>query len=207
MKVITEIKAQVKSPTRCSIYLDNAFYCGLELETVMRHRLKVGMQIEPERLDEIQFDSERVRAFDKALSFVTKSKKTKKQVKDYLYKKGYTEQTVESVIEKMQDYRFVDDGDFAESYVKSYSKNKGKKLIEMELKLKGVSESDVKLAIEDIGDQTDSAVKIAEKYLKNREKDKQNILKCYKYLLFKGFEYDVAKSAVERIEKDEDDIF
>mgnify|MGYP003308209349 CR=1 FL=1 len=38
----------------------------------------------------------------------------------------------------MKDYRFLDDGDYAISYAKSYSKTKGKKLIEMELKKKGV---------------------------------------------------------------------
>ena len=205
MKVITDIKPQVKTPTRCSIYLDNAFYCGLELETVMRHRLKIGDQIEPEKLDEIQFDSERVRALDKALSFVTKSKKTQKQVKEHLFSKGYTEQTVESVIEKMKDYRFLDDGDYAESYAKSYSKTKGKKLIEMELKKRGISEEDMSLAIEIIGDQTESAVLIAEKYLKNKQKDKANLLKCYKYLLSKGFDYEVSKTVIERLGHNEDD--
>ncbi len=205
MKVITDIKPQVKTPTRCSIYLDNVFYCGLELETVMRHRLKIGDQIEPEKLDEIQFDSERVRALDKALSFVTKSKKTQKQVKEHLFSKGYTEQTVESVIEKMKDYRFLDDGDYAESYAKSYSKTKGKKLIEMELKKRGISEEDMSLAIENIGDQTESAVLIAEKYLKNKQKDKANLLKCYKYLLSKGFDYDVSKTVIERLGHNEDD--
>lgn len=205
MKVITDIKPQVKNPTRCSIYLDNVFYCGLELETVMRNRLKIGDQIEPEKLDEIQFDSERVRALDKALSFITKSKKTEKQVREHLQSKGYTEQTIENVIEKMKDYRFLDDGDYASSYAKSYSKTKGKRLIEMELKKKGVSEEDMSSAIEDIGDQTESAVLIAEKYLKNKPKDKPNMLKCYKYLLSKGFEYDDAKSAIERIGQGEDD--
>ena len=205
MKVITDIKPQVKTPTRCSIYLDNAFYCGLELETVMRHRLKIGDQIEPEKLDEIQFDSERVRALDKALSFVTKSKKTQKQAKEHLFSKGYTEQTVESVIEKMKDYRFLDDGDYAESYAKSYSKTKGKKLIEMELKKRGISEEDMSLAIENIGDQTESAVLIAEKYLKNKQKDKANLLKCYKYLLSKGFDYEVSKTVIERLGHNEDD--
>ncbi len=205
MKVITDIKPQIKTPTRCSIYLDNAFYCGLELETVMRYRLKIGDQIEPEKLDEIQFDSERARALDKALSFITKSKKTQRQVKEHLYSKGYTEQTVESVIEKMKDYRFLDDSDYALVYAKSYSKNKGKRLIEMELKRKGVSDDDMTEALENIGDQTDSAVAIAEKYLKNKQKDKTNLLKCYKYLLSKGFEYDVAKSAVDRLGNNEDD--
>ena len=205
MKVITDIKPQLKAPTRCSIYLDNVFYCGLELETVMRHRLKIGDKIEPEKLDEIQFDSERVRALDKALNFVTRSKKTEKQVKDYLYKKGYTEQTVESVIQKMSDYRFLDDGDYAESYARSYSKTKGKRLIEMELKVRGVSSEDMNKALENLGDQTESAEKLAEKYLKNKQIDKQTLLKCYKYLLSKGFEYDVAKSAIERIGQSEDD--
>ena len=75
----------------------------------------------------------------------------------------------------------------------------------MELKKKGVSEDDMSSAIEDIGDQTESAVLIAEKYLKNKPKDKPNMLKCYKYLLSKGFEYDDAKSAIERIGQSEDD--
>ena len=62
-------------------------------------------------------------------------------------------------------------------------------------------------ALENIGDETQSAVKIAEKYLKNKENTKQNILKCYKYLLSKGFSYDTAKSAVERVCDNEDDLY
>ena len=54
MKRITEIKAQVKTPTRCNIYLDGAYYCALELETVMKNRLKAGVNIEEEELDRLQ---------------------------------------------------------------------------------------------------------------------------------------------------------
>ena len=88
MKKITDIKPQVKTPTRCNIYLDNAFYCGMELETIMRHRLKIGTEIDPEKLAEIQAESESIRALDKALNFISRSQKTKKQVKEYLEKKG-----------------------------------------------------------------------------------------------------------------------
>lgn len=207
MKTITDIKPQIKTPTRCNIYLDNVFYIGLELETVMRNHLKIGMQIEPSALDQIQSESEIIRAFDKALSFISISKKTKKQVRQHLEKKGYTQITIDAVIEKMQNYSFVDDGEYAEDYARSYSKNKGKLLIARELRQKGVSEEDMSVALENIGDETDSAVKIAEKYLKNKQKDKQNILKCYKYLLSKGFSYDTAKTAVERIGTNEDDLF
>lgn len=207
MKTVTDIKPQVKKPTRCNVYLDNVFYCGLELETVMKYRLKIGMQIEPSELDEIQCDSERIKAMDKALSFVSVSKKTKKQVKDHLFKKGYTQKTIDSVIEKMEDYRFIADDDYAEEYARSFSKSKGKLLIAKELKQKGVCDKDINSALDGIEDETESAVKIAEKYLKNKEKDKKNILKCYKYLLSKGFSFDTAKSAVERIGADEDDLY
>ena len=136
MKKITDVKPQVKTPTRCNIYLDNAFYCGLELETVMRHRLKIGDEISPGRLDEIQAESESLRALDKALGFISRSQKTKKQVADYLVRKGYTEKTIEVVLGKMSAYKFVNDQNYSNEYFRQASKYKGKRLIYSELKRK-----------------------------------------------------------------------
>ncbi len=209
MKTITDIKPQVKNPTRCNIYLDNSFYCGLELETVMRHRLKIGASVSPEDLDEIQAESETMRALDKALNFISRSQKTKKQVSDYLESKGYLEKTIEAVLDKMSAYKFVNDQNYAKDYARSASKNKGKRLISLELKRKGVSEEDMSEALNDIDGETETeaAVKIAEKYLKNKEKTRENAVKCYKYLLSKGFDYETAKEAADKIIKDEDDNF
>ncbi len=207
MKVITDIKPQQKTPTRCNIYLNNNFYCGLELETVMKFRLKVGQEIEADKLDEIQCDSERLKATEKALNFLSNRAKTKKQVKEYLQKKGYTEKTVSAVMEKLIEYKYVSDENYAEDYVRVYSSKKGKRLIAMELKQRGVLEDDMRLALDSIENEEESALKIAEKYIKNKEKSKENLLKCYKYLISKGFDYDLAKQTVERIKTDEDDLF
>ncbi len=209
MKTITDIKPQVKNPTRCNIYLDNSFYCGLELETVMRHRLKIGASVSPEDLDEIQAESETMRALDKALNFISRSQKTKKQVADYLESKGYLEKTIEAVLDKMSAYKFINDQNYAKDYAKSASKNKGKRLISLELKRKGVSDEDMGEALNDIDGETETeaATKIAVKYLKSKEKTRENAVKCYKYLLSKGFDYDTAKAAADKIIKDEDDSF
>ncbi len=207
MKVITDIKPQQKTPTRCNIYLNNNFYCGLELETVMKFRLKVGQEIDTDKLDEIQCDSERLKATEKALNFLSNRAKTKKQVKEYLQKKGYTEKTVLAVMEKLIEYKYVSDENYAEDYVRVYSSKKGKRLIAMELKQRGVLEDDMRLALDSIENEEESALKIAEKYIKNKEKSKENLLKCYKYLISKGFDYDLAKQTVERIKTDEDDLF
>ena len=209
MKTITDIKPQVKNPTRCNIYLDNSFYCGLELETVMRHRLKIGASVSPESLNEIQAESETMRALDKALNFISRSQKTKKQVAEYLEGKGYLEKTIEAVLSKMSAYKFVNDQNYAKDYARSASKNKGKRLISLELKRKGVSIDDMSEALDDIDSETETeaATKIAEKYLRSKEKTRENAVKCYKYLLSKGFDYETAKEAANKIIKDEDDNF
>ena len=204
MKKITDLKPQIKKPTRYNVYLDNVFYCGLELETIMKHRLKIGMDVDEDFLENIQLENERLKALDKALSFISLSKKTKKQVEDYLYGKGYAKKTVDEVISSMGGYGFIDDGDYASDYAKSLSSKKGKKLIAMELRKKGVSDKDMKDALENIGDQTDAAKEIAQKYLRNKTCDRQNVMKCYKYLLSKGFDYDVARSATENLFGDEE---
>lgn len=207
MKKITDVKPQVKTPTRCNIYLDNAFYCGLELETVMRHRLKIGAEISPGRLDEIQAESESLRALDKALGFISRSQKTKKQVADYLVRKGYTEKTIEVVLDKMSAYKFVNDQNYANEYFRQTSKYKGKRLIFSELKRKGVSEEDMAEAMENVGDETESAARVAEKYLRSKEKTRENAVKCYRYLLSKGFDYETAKKATDGIIENEDNDF
>ena len=45
MARITEIRPQIKDKGRCSVYLDGRFCCGLTLEAVVGHRLKVGDEV------------------------------------------------------------------------------------------------------------------------------------------------------------------
>ncbi|MCQ2400078.1 MAG: recombination regulator RecX, partial [Clostridia bacterium] len=90
MSIITEISPQKKDKKRVNIYLDGEYYCGLSLETVYAYSLKKGKDLSPEELAEIQLKSEKSEALDKAMGYVSRAMKTKKQVKDYLAGKGYT---------------------------------------------------------------------------------------------------------------------
>ena len=64
MNEITAITPQIKDKRRCNVYVDGRFCCGLTLEATVKNRLKVGQVITPERLAEIQLDSEKNTAFD-----------------------------------------------------------------------------------------------------------------------------------------------
>lgn len=197
MAKITEISVQKRDKNRASIYLDGVFYCGIRLETVYNYHLKTGMDISPEELENIQFDSEKSEALDKALGYVSKSMKTKRQVKDYLSTKGYLPAIVDYCMAKMVEYKFVDDDEYCKAYVRSYKKNKGAKLLEQELRTKGIDFNLIDKALDgEYDDGTENAKRIAEKYLKNKELTRENLQKAYRYLLSKGFSYEEINSAL-----------
>ena len=205
MKTITAVTAQKKNSERCNIFLDGSFYCGLNLKTLFENRIKVGDVIDEEKLNEIQFDSERNTAMDKAMTYLSRSIKTEKQVRQYLKDKGYLEKISDKVISKLKEYNLINDADYSFSYASTYSKYKGKRLIAYELKTKGVSEEDISAALENTEGEDEAAAALAKKYLKNKTADFKTIQKCYKHLLSKGFTYDTAKAAVEKFRTEENE--
>ncbi len=203
MKTITQISMQTHSDKHCNIYLDGTYYCSLRLETVVENRLKVGQVISTEKLDEIQISSLYTHALDKAMGLLSKSNKTEKQVRDYLQKKGFTLSLRDKVIEKLKDYRFINDELYAENYAECYKFKKGKYLIERELKIKGCGEEVIKKALENVEEDTDSAYEIAVKFLKGKERDKKTLSSVYRKLLSKGYGYDTCNEVMDRLKDKE----
>jgi len=197
---ITAITPQIKDKTRCNVYVDGRFCCGLTLEATVRNRLKVGQIITEERLAEIQLESEKNTAFDKALTHISATMKTEKQIRDFLGKKGYLPAVIDYVIEKMRSYNFLNDGIYAEAYVESAAKRKGGKLIKMELRNKGISEMEIDAALDTLDEEREIATAsgILEKYMRNKANDVATLQKAYRYLMGKGFSYEVAKVALKK---------
>ena len=195
---ITAITPQVKDKTRCSIYVDGRFYCGLTLETTVKNRLKVGQSVTEEYLSEIQLESEKRVALDKALTHLTATQKTEREIKDYLTKKGYLPATIEYVMDKLRGYDFVNDCEYAKAYVASKSKKKGENLIRLELRAKGVSDEDAREALMEIDEETqkEAALTILRKYLRGKPLDMSTLQKGYRYLMGKGFSHEVSRAAI-----------
>ena len=196
MSEITGILPQKKDATRYNIYLNGSFYCGMKLEVVIKNRLKVGQDVELSYLDALQLESEKATALDKAMTHLSSSMKTRRQVSDFLRKKGYVDAVVEYVLEKLEGYGFVDDEEYARQYAGSASKTKGRRLIALELQKKGVPADEAQAAVENIQGEEDAALKILQKYMRGRTADRETLYKAFRYLLGKGFEYDTAKSAL-----------
>ncbi len=204
MAEITSIEPQKKDATRCNVYVDGRFYCGIKLEVAIKYHLKAGMQIEPSKLDEIQLETEKSQALDKAMTHLSATMKTKKQICDFLAKKGYTEAVQNYVLEKLEYYKFVDDYAYCRAYVQSVT-GKGKRALEVELLKRGADRRAVEEVLEEVEEDDGEALQILQKYMRGKEFSKENLYKGFKFLLSKGYGYDTAKSALEKLGGDCED--
>ena len=65
------------------------------------------------------------------------------------------------------------------------------------VKLKGVSEKDINLVMEEFETEDDIILNLANKYVKNKEITTEILSKMYRFLLSKGFEYDDVSRVVK----------
>lgn len=205
MPEITAITPQKKDKTRCNIEVDGHFYCGMKLETVMINRLKAGSIVAHDELSRMQLESEKQTALDKALQHISASMKTEREVRDFLKRKGYLQDVSDFVVERMREYGYLDDSEYARLYTSSAAKRKGARVIEMELRRKGVSDEAIEEVVGGITDGEETARKLLEKYLRGKTVDKTTLRKAYAHLIAKGFDYDTARAALAALgEPDED---
>lgn len=202
---ITAIMPQKHDAARCNIEVDGRFFCGMQLLTVMEHRLKVGSIVTEEELSQLQLAGERQTALDKALTHISASMKTERDIRDFLRRKGYLQDVADYVVGKMKGYGYLDDEAYARAYAESAGKRKGGRLIRMELKRKGVSDQAIAAALSEGVDEGAAAKAALEKYLRGKKPDEKTLRKAYAHLMSKGFDYDTARSALAGLRSDADD--
>ncbi len=199
---ITKISVQEKKKDRVNVFVDGDYSFSLKDETCLKFRLKKGMELTEDLIREMTLDSDKNVATTLAVKYVSKSLKTKKQIYTYLKGKGYSDNVVYAVVEKLKEYGYINDGEFAKRYIESTSSTQGKKLVAFKLMSKGVSKDLIESAYENANvAPRENAKNLAEKRLKNKEITKESILKTYKYLLSKGFSFDEAEYGISGLKE------
>lgn len=207
MPTITDMQIQKRNKSRANIYLDGEFAFALEMLTVMKLGLKIGKDVDVETIKTAVFDSETSVAFGKAVDYLARAMKTTKQMRDYLTQKGYSADVVECVIQKLLGYKYLDDQTYARIYAEQSKSHKGERRIKQELLNKGISHADVDDQVQvDADDQLTSATKLAQKYLKNKDRDLKTMQKLQRFLLYRGFDFDVVNSVIRTFKDNTDDF-
>ena len=197
MPTITDMQIQKRNKSRANVYLDGEFAFALEMLTVMKLGLKIGKQVDVDTIKQAVFDSETSVAFGKAVDYLARAMKTTKQMRDYLTKKGYAQEIVDCVIDKLKGYKYLDDETYARLYTEQSKGHKGERRIKQELLNKGISHAEVDDQVQiDTQDQLECAMTLAQKYLKNKDRDVKTMQKLQRFLLYRGFDFDVVNSVI-----------
>lgn len=192
MGAITELKLQ-KNKNRVNVYLDGEFACGMEMSVVLSHGLKVGEEIDSVKLLELRNESDYNKAYDKALDLLNRQKYTVKALRTKLQSKGYDEEIIDKVVERLKSNKLLSDKDFAESFIRS-TPLKSKREIQNALIGKGVSSTYIAMALEEVEvDDEVVATRLAEKFMRYKEPTEENKTKLLAYLYRKGFGFSVAE--------------
>lgn len=204
MPKITDIQIQKKNKTRANVYVDGEYAFALEMLTVMKLGLKIGADVSGRVLDEAVYDSEVSVCFERAVNYLSRSMRTRKQMRDYLSDKGYEDKVVATVLNKLVDYKYVNDDYYAQAYVEQNLATKGERRIKQELQQKGVPQSVIdKYCVVPDDVSQDNAERLAEKYMRNKPRDIKTLTKLQRYLLSRGYDFDIVNS-VSRAYKTDD---
>ncbi len=204
MPKITQISIQEKNKKRCNIFIDGDFFIGIPIELVYSHCLKIGGEVDKAKLLEIVSEKDYFDALSKATAYVSRTLKTRKQVKTYLQNKGYAEDIIVKVIGKLLEYKYIDDNEYAKRYIDSVSSSQGIHMTKYKLMMKGLKKGDVEKVYSELNvNSKENALHIALKHIKSKEKTKENLSKTYRYLISKGFTYDDANYAIEKLKEGE----
>ena len=194
---MAEITNIVKSgKDKYSVYLDGSFYCFLNSETIVKSGFKTGKNVEKADIETAQFENEKLVAFDKALKYLS-AIKSEKQVKDYLFGKGYTAKTVKYVVDKLHEYNYLNDELYAKAYISNFQHKKDKRLISFELESKGVSREIINNLMENFDENDEIINALADKFLKNKPKDNKTAKKLMNHLFSKGYSFDKINKVVK----------
>jgi len=199
---ITKIEIQKKRKDRYNIYIDDEFRFGLDEGVVAKLGLYEKKEITEPEIEQIEKEEVIAKAFNAAIFFLRTRERSKKEINDKLKTKEYSSSIIEKVLEKLERLDLVNDKRFAEMFVRDRMKlkPKGKKILSLELKQKGVDNNIIEEVFQDlIG--IDEEFKMAKKVLEKAEnkysglEEKKKEDKIIKYLMSKGFSY----SMVERL--------
>jgi len=213
MKKITKIEYQKKSKDRVSIYLDDNYAFGIDLNIMIKYSLKKNMELEDDFISEILKAEDEISAYNYAISVLSRNQKSEKQLRQKMQDKGYDPQFIENAITKLKQQKYIDDERYSEMFINdkiNISKD-GKLKIKEALKSKGIDRLIIDEKLQEI--TTDEEIKraylLGNKKLKSiKEEDtRKKRVKLANYLITKGFEYAAVKKAVSKLLDSSSDDF
>ena len=176
------------------------------LKSMLRDRpLEINQPLDSDEFSRWITSRQYQSALEKTIAMLSIRARSRSEICQALRRIGYAPETIDRVIDKLEDEHLLNDLDFAESWTRSRSiRRYGPHRIAQELRQKGITDEDAAAALEVIPKEefTENAMVIAKKIL-SRMKPGEDPLKTRRRILDalvrRGYSWDDAKAACDQV--------
>jgi regulatory protein len=200
MKKITALVVQKRNPNRVNLHLDGEFAFGLA--RIVAAWLRVGQELSDEKIEQLQVEDSRERAFQQAMLFLSYRARSESEIRQNLRKHEIPEPVIEQTLDRLRQDGLANDSQFAHAWVENRStfRPRSRRLMAMELRQKGLNDEAVSSAIANVDDEAlayDAAQKRVARYKSLDWNEFRK--KLSDFLARRGFSYSVIAPIVTRM--------
>jgi regulatory protein len=194
---ITAIRPQQKIRNRYSVYCDDRYSFSVSEAMLLEQGLVAGQELTADDLKKYKQLSSDDNSFNRALRYAAIRNHSQWEMEQYLKRKDVSEDQSAVILARLADLGFIDDKNFANSWVENRRllKPVSRRRLEQELRQKHVNSEIIKAALEEDLTEELTVLKnlVAKKRLQSSYKDNQRLMG---YLSRQGFSYDDIKTAI-----------
>lgn len=197
--VVTLIEKQGRY--KYKVFLDYTYVFWLTWKELYFWGVKENKEISNEQYNKILKEAIIPKAKRKAISYLEKSSRTEKEIRDKLKRELYEQEIIENVIRYLDGYHYLNDDWVAENFVRANQFKHSRKWMEMKLAQKGIDKERVHVFFEDEYSEKFAIEKEIQKKLKGRKQitweEKNKIMAS---LYRKGYSISDTRKVMEQIE-------
>ena len=204
---ITALKQQRRDPERISLFLDGTFAFGLHQDLVLETGLSPGMDLDEATSASLLARDQVRQAIAAALNLLAYRPRAEGEIRSRLRQRGFPDGAIEETIDKLREWRYVDDQDFAERWIENRRERRPRsaRMIAMELRGKGVDPGTVSEAVDGAGiDERADALRLAtERWARLGELDEAiRVRRLTGFLSRRGYGFDVIRDVLKALDSD-----
>ncbi len=211
MPIISKITQGKKNPERYNIFFEDKYAFSVDEAVLIKHQLTKGKELDQWTIEEINFEDEVRKAYNKALYYLGFRMRSEGEVRQKLKEKEYGNAVIDEAIKKLYIHKFLDDQQFSEALMRTQinSGKKGPRAIQQDMQKRGIDKQMQKDVLDSYSEeeQLEIAKGLAEK-IATKEKMKtpsQIHQKISDNLMRKGYNYSLIKLAIEGLDLEKND--
>ena len=175
---------------RYRVAFDNGVSCVLYRSEAAQLSIEAQCSLTDENYDYLINEIVGKRAKKRAMHILEQMDRTEHQLREKLAKGEYPQECIDSAVEYVKKYRYLDDERFASSYVRHHQEKLSRQQLSVKLSQKGVSKDIIAEALE-MEYEADDGEKIrnllSKRHFDPDNTDRQENNKIYQYILRRGF--------------------